>query len=329
MLTGYRISRSDLCVSITHTTCLLIIIFAVLFPFNRSHADLCRTWDGGKKIGALDHTLIDEASGIAVSLNYPGRLYHINDSGGGPYFYITDMGGSDTEKVRIEGFNKSGADFEDLSLGRCSSTQTCLFIADIGDNREKRPYVELIVIGELETFSHSVSPLNRIKLVYPDRAHNAEGMAVHPNGDIYILTKEEDLDKLEAFPSKLYRLDYKKWRKAGKEPVILDFVGEIDVPALNPEGSPFGQVVTSFDISADGTKFLVLTYENAIECNIDLAGSRLKTSKELRGGRDFRIIELRLLPQQESIAYIPDGKGFIYNTEFKVLSAPMIMVRCL
>jgi len=329
MLKSRKIFRFILPGSMLDTLCRLIIVFGVLFPFNQSYGDLCSKWDGGNKVGELDHSIINEASGIAVSSKYPGRLYHINDSGGGPYFYITDMGGSDTKKVRIEGFNKGRADFEDLSLGRCNSRSTCLFIADIGDNREKRQYVELIVIEELETFSHSVSPLNRIKLVYPDRAHNAEGMAVHPNGDIYILTKEEDNDKLEAHPSKLYRLDYKKRQRAGKEPLVLDLIGEIDIPLFNPEGSQFGQIVTSFDISPDGTRFLILTYENAIEFNLDLAESDLKTSKELKAGMGFRIIELRSLPQQESVSYMPDGKSFIYSTEYKVFSAPIIMLRCL
>lgn len=306
-----------------------LLIFGALFPLNYGYADLCPKWGGGKEIGQLDHTLINEASGLAVSAEFPDRLYHINDSGGGPHFYVTDMEGNDTKKVRIQGFNKNGADFEDLSIGRCSSNSACLVIADIGDNREKRQYVELIVIKELENFADSATPLKTIKLVYPDGAHNAEGMAVHPGGDIYILTKEEDLDKLEAYPSKLYRLDYKKRLQAGKEPVKLEYIGEIDIPGLIPESSHFGQIVTSFDISPEGGRFLVLTYENAVEFNIPHAGGGLKTPKELKSGMDYRIIELGTLPQQESVAYMPDGKGFIYNTEYKIFSVPIIMVRCL
>ena len=70
-----------------------LFIFGALFPLNYSYADLCPKWGGGKEIGQLDHTLINEASGLAVSAKFPGRLYHINDSGGGPQFLRNGHGG--------------------------------------------------------------------------------------------------------------------------------------------------------------------------------------------------------------------------------------------
>ena len=51
----------------------------------------------------LDHKLIDEASGIEVSSKFPNRLYHINDSGGGQFFYISDLKGNSTQKIAIDG----------------------------------------------------------------------------------------------------------------------------------------------------------------------------------------------------------------------------------
>jgi hypothetical protein len=329
MFTSFEIARFNLSISIKHLLCISVVIFAVLFPLNPSYGDLCPKWDGGKKTGQLDHSFINEASGIAVSSKYPGRIYHVNDSGGGPYFYTTEMSGSKIKKVKIEGFNNNRSDFEDLSLGRCNSGNTCLFIADIGDNRERRKYVEIIVIEERENYGSSVTPVKTIKLVYPDRAHNAEGIAVHPNGDIYILTKEEDLDKIEAYPSRLYKLDYKKRKNAGESLVLLDYVGEIDLPALTPESTAFGQIPTSLDISPDGKSFLILTYENAIELNHDFSVSELKDTKDMKAGTDFNIIELRSLPQQESVSYLPDESGFIYNTEYKLFSVPLISVMCL
>jgi len=329
MLESFKISGLNLIMSRKHILYLSVIIFAVLFTLKPSYGELCRKWDRGKYTGQLDSSIINEASGIAVSAKYPGRLYHINDSGGGPYFYTTDMSGSQTKKVKIEGFNNRRSDFEDLSLGRCASGNKCLFIADIGDNRERREYVELIVVEELEDYGSSVTPAANIKLVYPDRAHNAEGIAVHPNGDIYILTKEGDLDKMDAYPSKLYRLSYEKRKNAGKGPVSLEYAGEIDLPALIPESSAFGQLSTSLDISPDGKRFLILTYEDAIEFNYDLAERKLKETKDMKEGIDFNIIELDSLPQQESVSYLSHGSGFIYNTEYKLFSVPLVTLRCL
>jgi len=326
---SFEIPTLNLSKSIKHIICLSVILSALLCTVEPGYGELCSKWDKGKNTGQLDSSVIKEASGIAVSTKYPGRLYHVNDSGGGPYFYTTDITGNQTKKIKIEGYKNRRSDFEDLSLGRCSSNNTCLFIADIGDNREKREYVELIVIEELENYGSSVAPAARIKLVYPDRAHNAEGIAVHPNGDIYILTKEEDLDKMEAYPSKLYRLDYRKRKSAGKEPVLLEYVGDIDLPALVPEASAYGQLSTSFDISPDGKRFIILTYEDALEFNLDLSESKIIDTKDMKAGVDYSIININSLPQQESVSYLPGGSGFIYNTEYKFFSVPLITVGCL
>ncbi|MGH7892650.1 MAG: hypothetical protein ACREN0_10295, partial [Thermodesulfobacteriota bacterium] len=99
-----------------------------------SRAALCKRWSEGEKAGALDRLQIDEASGIAVSRRFPGRLYHVNDSGSGPYFYVSDLNGGKARAVRIEGFEAFRSDFEDASIGGCFSGKSCFFIADTGDN---------------------------------------------------------------------------------------------------------------------------------------------------------------------------------------------------
>ncbi len=310
-----------------------LIIFFVLFTIflveEMSRAALCTKWDEGTKSGTLDHNLINEASGIEASNEFPGRLYHVNDSGGGHYFYITDSKGGKTQKIRIEGVVPKRSDFEDISLGKCSSNKSCIFIADIGDNRKRREFVEIIIIEELEKYGHSVYPLRRLKLVYPDRSHNAEGMAVHPNGDIYILTKEENLNESEAYPAKLYRLSNEKRQNSGNKEQLLEFISEIDLPYINPSGTVYGQVISAFDIAPDGKSFLVLTYENAFEFNTDLSQSRMKKSRQLKKGQDYNVVELKSLPQQESISYLPDGRSLLYNTEYHWFEAPIIRVDCL
>jgi len=307
----------------------MFILFLVFLIEEMSLAAICSKWSEGQKSGALDHTLINEASGIEASDHFPGRLYHINDSGGGQYFYITDARGNKTKKIRMEGVTPKRSDFEDLSLGGCFKNKTCIFIADIGDNRKRRESVEIIIIEELEKYGDSVYPIKRLKLVYPDQSHNAEGMAVHPNGDIYIITKEEDLDESEAYPAKLYRIQSEKWQNTKNKMQLLEYVAEIDFPNLNPSGTAYGQVVSAFDIAPDGKSFLVLTYENAFEFNIDLSQSGMKEAQQLKKGQDYKMVELKSLSQQESISYLPNGKGFLYNTEFHWFEAPIFRVDCL
>ena len=305
----------------------LAIVLSQFYGAN-SRAELCGKWSEGKKVGVLDHNLINEASGVEASRKYPGRLYHINDSGGGHFFYITDIKGDQTRKIKIEGEAIKKSDFEALSVGKCFD-KSCLFIGDIGDNKSTKPFVEIIVIEELEQYGDSIEPLDRIKLVYPDQPHNAEGMAVHPNGDIYIITKEENLRDLEAYPAKVFKLPASKWQQGANKKSNLEYIGEIDLRILNPSGTAYGQVVSSLDISPDGKKFIVLTYENAIELNMDISNQKIKPTAQLQKGIDYNLIDIKSLPQQESLTYLPDGNSFLYNTEYHWFEVPILKVDCL
>lgn len=291
-------------------------------------AGVCAKWSEAKKAGTLDYLRIDEASGVAVSAKFPGRLYHINDSGGGPYFYITDMDGGNTKAVRIEGYDSKRLDFEDMGTGECGPGKSCVFIADIGDNRKRRDYAEIIAVEEIKDFRSTVRPFKRIKIAYPDGPHNAEGLAVHPGGDIFILTKEEKRDYTDAYPARLYRLPRDKWQNAGDGIIKPEYLGEIDFPSLLPDASPLGQVVTSFDIAPDGRRFIVLTYERAVEFGIDLSAGALPPTSKMKEGKDYRVIEIMSLPQQESIAYVDGGSGFIYDTEHHLFEVPIMRVDC-
>jgi len=213
-------------------------------------------------------------------------------------------------------------------VGKCLD-RSCLFIGDIGDNKARKYSVEIIVVEELEKYEGSVKPLKRIKLKYPDGPHNAEGLAVHPNGDIYIVTKEENLRDLEAYPSKVYRLSTQKWQDAANKVSTLEYVGEIDLRILAPSATAYGQIVSAFDIAPNGKRFLLLTYENALEFNIDLSTQKIKPTEQLKKGQDYNVIELKSLPQQESIAYLPEGNAFLYNTEHHWFQVPIMRVNCL
>jgi hypothetical protein len=315
-------------VSSVSAVAVLIAVF-VLVTTSTGRAALCKRWAGSEKAGDLDYLHLDEASGIAVSRKFPGRLYHINDSGGGPYFYVSESDGGKTKAVRIEGFDAAGSDFEDVSLGRCFAGKPCFFIADTGDNNMKRKSVRIIVIEETEEFGPSAVPLKLLNLKYPDRPHNAEGVAVHPNGDIYIFTKEEDLDNMKSYPAKLFKVEREKWENAGGGELVLEYVGDLDLPRLSGSDSLFSGVVTSFDIAPDGKTFLILTYEDAYEFDIDLSVSGLKPSEKLVKGKDYSVIELKPLPQQESISYIGEGRGFVYDSEYHVFDVPIMKVKCL
>ncbi|MNT76007.1 hypothetical protein D3C72_2149590 [compost metagenome] len=102
---------------------------------------------------------------------------------------------------------------------------------------------------------------------------------------------------------------------------------------MNYDFGLFGQIATSMDISPDGERLLVLTYETAIEFNLSLisATSQTRTWKE---GVDYKRVDLLSTASQiEAISYAADGKSFYFDSEFNPTygdtEAPLFRVNCL
>lgn len=264
-------------------------------------------------LGELDPSFVDEASGLAISRQFPDRLYHHNDSGGGPYFYITSFSGENTQTIEIEGYDDTGQDLEDMALGPCEEpTNDCIYLANIGDNFLRRESIEVLIIEEQEQFGASALPVRRLKMKYPDSPHNAEGLAVDPLGSIYILTKGVSSVTLWETPSRIYRLARDQIWAATDEPHQLELVGEIDLPALAKQHrDDQAAVATAFDISPDGERYLILTRRQAYEFQPDLS--------------EHRLLAIPYLSGQEAVAYLPDGSGFIYTQEFKAAADSKII----
>ena len=77
---------------------------------------------------------------------------------------------------------------------------------------------------------------------------------------------------------------------------------------LDPGGKP-----TDMAISEDGTRLLVLTYTDAVEYSMDF-----KQQQKIR---------LNFLQQQESVAYLPGSRSFVYTTERLLPVLPQWIMR--
>jgi len=115
--------------------------FAALlfFPLRPQAAEFCTKWAAPVRAGVLDHELIEEASGLAYSSRFQ-RLYHVNDSGDGPYFYQSSVSGRGTRRIEVLGFEPQ--DVEAMGLGPCGKG-TCVFIGDIGAGNR----IDITLIG--------------------------------------------------------------------------------------------------------------------------------------------------------------------------------------
>jgi hypothetical protein len=275
---------------------------------------LCSRWSDPVKLGQLDVSVIMEASGLAISR---GRLYHVND-GDIPMFFVTDTTGGALQKVRVAGFTP--LDLEDMAYGRCGEAD-CLYLADTGDNAARREHVQIAVIRDTGSFPGEVTPLRVIRSRFPDGPHDVEAIALHPGGDLLLATKQRIGI---GGSSLLFRLTAEQLATGGEQ--AFAFLGEIPIPALASLGVPLRRVVTAMDISPDGGRLMLLTYDVAFEIALDPQRVMPETWTE---NRTHRALLIAPLVQAESVAYDTDGRSILYTTEsVRGSAAPLMRQQC-
>ena len=245
-----------------------------------------------------------ESSGLAASRTSERVLWTHNDSGGGPYLYCINLDGRPFGVWRVVG--AEAVDWEDMAAGRGPEQgRSYLYIGDIGDNESRRDEITVYRIPEPAVTGRARSPTERapmetapavpLTLRYPDGAHDAESLLVHPKtGDIYIVTK------VFFGPAAVYRTTA-PGRDAGV--VKLERVASISAPG----GTGF---FTAGDIAPGGRRLVL--------CD-GLGGLEL----ELPGDERFDSIwrqpphEVALGPavQREAVAYSRSGNSLFTTSE--------------
>ena len=184
---------------------------------------------------------LPEASGVAVSRRSPGRLWAHNDSGE-PVLVALDTRGTVTGRVRVSGVNVD--DWEAVAVGSCPGG-SCIYIADIGDNKADRKRITIHRVAEPASES-SVAVKDTFHATYPDGAHDAETLLVAPDGGLFIVTKGETGPVgLYRFPRELRPGATHQLERVGK-PRAAGKVTQIDR-------------VTDGTVSSDGTWVVLRT----------------------------------------------------------------------
>lgn len=302
----------------------ILLAAALVLTAPAAFAELCPRWSPAQFSGELDTALINEASGLAASRAFPGALYHHNDSGDTGRFFVTDLAGANTRVIAVRDFAPS--DVEDMAVGPCPEG-TCVYLGDIGDNMRRRTELTFVELRERQRFSRTETALRRVVARYPDGAHDAEGFAIHPNGDLYLITKPIDFNERRAGPAQLFRLTAAQLRASGTQ--TFEQVGEIDLPYLLWEQPARGHLATGLDIAPDGTRAALVTYTSVVEFVLD-PSQPWKPSRSWRIDHDFRILPMPRLPQAEAITYTADGEALIIDTEFNQQfgQAPLYRFNC-
>jgi hypothetical protein len=206
--------------------------------------------------GAFASPRVVESSGVAVSRAHPGVLWTHNDSGDGPYLYATDLQGRDLGFLLVPG--GEAIDWEDIALGPCPTRAgSCVYLADTGDNLERRTSVTVYAVPEPEPPTGPGDTLRTtgapavLQLRYSDGAHDVEAIYVSPKGgDLYLVSKGR------SGSIGVYRVDRAEW--SGPAGVIVK-AARVQILDIRPDGGA-GRWVTAAAIRPDGRLVALRTY---------------------------------------------------------------------
>jgi len=223
--------------------------------------------------GRVADPTANELSGLVRSPSRSDLLWSHDDSGAGPVLYGLRSDGRVATRPTVTG--AQAEDWEDIAAGRSAGRQPLLYIADIGDNGSRRAAIDVYRVAEPPVGDAATAPAARLRLHYPDGAHDAEALLVDPlRGDLVIVTKV-----LGA--ARAYRTS--AGLAAGSETTLR--AG----PAINLS------LVTAGDVSADGRVIVLRGYD--------------RLAVWVRRGRERLTTTLRRAPCLSPTSLVGEGQG--------------------
>jgi hypothetical protein len=247
---------------------------------------------------------IEETSGIAVSPGHPDVLWTHND-GDSQLFAI----GSDGRSIAQYTLRPRPEDLEDMASSACADGGTCLYLADTGDNAERRDAgdARVLRVREPDPAVSGVIDLEAFPIRLPDGPRDIEAIFVLPGERVHLVTKGR------SHAITVYRYP---------PPLRPDTVTLEEVQRLTAGPQSLLDQVTGASASADGSVVAVRTYQALAFYSVEGG-----TLVPLRGG----LVNLRTLReiQGEGVGIGADGRVFL-TSEGGPLGGPagMRTLRC-
>jgi len=250
-----------------------------------------------------------ESSGVVVAHRDRGVFWTHNDDGSG--LFAIDREGAIRASYRIRPRLR---DWEDIAAGFCAPHGTCLYLADTGDNEERRRAGDARIVrvpepdarsttGGRSTLDGEVFPIR-----LPDGPRDIEALFVLPGERPYFVTKGR------SHAVTVYRYP---------PPLRPDTVTLVEVQRLGPGPVGLGDQVTGASESLDGETIAIRTYQ-AVEF-FRLDGDTLARI-------DDGLVNLRTLreSQGEGIGLGPDGLVVLTSEGGPFGGSPaMTLLRCI
>lgn len=256
----------------------------------------CADRSEGETVGSIASPELDEISGAVLSRAHPGVLWLHNDSGSRAAVYAASTSGDDLGEVSLP--DLPARDWEDIAIGPGPVPGVdYLYIADIGDNQERRDTAQIHRVPEPTLGSVSMSGGETLTFTYPTGPTDAETLIVDPaSGDMVIAGKAlSGVTPLFGLPGDA------DWAA----PQLADYLGEIELGSF--------AVLTGGD--ADRAIIVMRTYDEVFAWQREEARSLAETLLT----PPCRIASIRE-SQGEAIAL---GEGNVFYTVSEGLNQPI------
>jgi hypothetical protein len=265
----------------------------------------CTLYGEPRETGTIPDVL-PELSGLAASQRHPGVFWAHNDSGNDLALFAIDETGAVRARLTLTGADPR--DVEDVTVGPCApgDARPCVFLADIGDNFERRDQVRLYRLPEPESLADATVPVEVLTFTYPDGAHDAEALVMDArSGRLAIITKTRaslgDVYALEGF------------RPGATVQAVK--LGTLELPET------LDRATTAASLHPSGQRLLLRTYTRVWEV-------RQPDAARLEDLLKGQVVEVpgASQAQAEAITFLQDGNGYLLGTEFT--SQPLWLTRC-
>ncbi|CAE7841065.1 unnamed protein product, partial [Symbiodinium microadriaticum] len=152
------------------------------------------TISGGHAMVERDDEILQEASGIDESYNFPDHYWIHNDSGDRPFLYLINNSGEVVMTAKVKGAQHQ--DWEDITTVK-DENSSWIYIGDIGDNRAQRRNITVYRIKEPAHIEAEIEiPSDetvRMDIIYAEGARDAETLMYDPiSAELVLVTKREN-----------------------------------------------------------------------------------------------------------------------------------------
>ena len=262
--------------------------------------------------GMLLDAHLDEISGLAASRTHDGVLWMLDDGGNPARLFAVSTRGGVQATFDVAGVAKT--DWEDIAAFEFDGHHY-LLVADTGDNGGLRRSLQLHVIEEPASLGDdarrvALEPAWSIAFRWTDGARDCEAVAVDAErGEILLVSKKRTPPELFSLPLRPRGDGLQVARKLG----VLAGVPVPNAEALraNERMARIRHQVTAADISPDGRRLAVMTYNEVL-----LYQRRGEETWADAVARKPVVHDLPWLPQAEALGWDPGGRGLYATGEF-------------